>query len=83
MKSISKPRLAAALLTALAFCALAAPGTGAPAGKVDTDFIRGNAATTRGVAEPRLGLCGEALLAPGAHQHGERHGPGTGVVLQL
>ncbi|BEP65440.1 hypothetical protein GmRootV213_59940 (plasmid) [Variovorax sp. V213] len=46
MKSIFKPRLAAALLAAFALCALAAPDSGAPARKVDTAFIRGNAATT-------------------------------------
>ncbi|MDM0058845.1 PQQ-dependent dehydrogenase, methanol/ethanol family [Variovorax fucosicus] len=46
MKLIFKPRLATALLATLTFCALAAPGAGAPAGKVNTAFIRSNAVTT-------------------------------------
>jgi len=48
------PRLAAALLVALASSALAAPDAAAPAGKVDTAFIRGNAATSE--AWPSHGL---------------------------
>ena len=54
MTSWSMPRLAAALLVALASSALAAPDAAAPAGKVDTAFIRGNAATSE--AWPSHGL---------------------------
>jgi quinohemoprotein ethanol dehydrogenase len=54
MTSWSTPRLASALVVALASSALAAPDAAAPAGKVDTAFIRGNAATSE--AWPSHGL---------------------------